>query len=723
MSTILRMTSISALTWPLRSLLPRAALLAVAAAWLFMATGEAQAAKRERQVIPGSYIVVYRGSVDSPSSKTAGLERRKRFRSRLRFGRAVKGFAARLSDQQVRELRADPEVAFVAPDRRVRALDSVPLASGDSAPSGVRRIEAGTPTTAREASSASVAVIDTGIDLSHPDLNAVDGKNCVGTGPAQDDEGHGTHVAGTIAARNNGSGVVGVAPGTKTYAVKVLDSRGSGTISQIICGIDWVTATRTDADPSNDVSVANLSLGGIGDPVKTCSTTTDPMHKAICTSTGAGVTYVVAAGNDGWDFDYAPSPDTPAAYPEVLTVSAMSDSDGAPGAAGGAPGCSPGDADDRYASFSNFAATSAGAAHTIAGPGVCISSTRLGGGQTTMSGTSMAAPHLAGAVALCLGEGGTSGPCAGLSPAQIVSKMRADAESHTTGLPAYGFAGDPTRPAGSAYFGYLSWAGGLTADPEPPADSTPPTVSSVYPSDGALGVDPATAVAAAFSEPMDTAATEAAFSLVRTSDGARVAGSFSWSGDTLVFRPSAPLAGGTSYTARVTTAARDRAGNNLASDKLWTFKTLATVSSFPFAGVIDAGSARSGSYTRVFSNDNFYFQVNSTTSGTRTASWYGRFSGVSNALRSLRVTYSGKSSATCSQTVSIWRWTTNSWVTLDSRSVGTTEIAIDKAVGGTLADYVSGTSGDGEVRLRVRCTRSTSFYTSADFMRITYSKP
>ena len=691
--------------------MPRVLVPLLLAAALAVAAAEAAAAKpREPDRIPGSYIVVFRGdAAKDPGGKTDRLERARGFKARFRYSRALKGFAAHLSEQQVSELRSDPEVAFVAPDRRVHALGFVPLATGDSAPTGIRRIDAATSSSAREASSADVAVIDTGVDLSHPDLNVVNGKDCVGSEPAQDDAGHGTHVAGTIAARNNGSGVVGVAPGTRLHAVKVLGSNGSGSDAQVLCGIDWVTATRTDGDPGNNIAVANMSLGGIGPRVAPCASTTDAMHRAICASTNAGVTYVVAAGNSAWDFDYAPAPDTPAAYPEVLTVTAVSDSDGRAGGTGGDTSCEFEEPDDRYASFSNFAATSAGQAHTIAGPGVCITSTRLGGSTTVYSGTSMATPHLAGAVSLCIGE---SGACAGLSPAQVIAKVRADAQDHTTGLPAFGFNGDPTRPVSGQYYGFLQWSG---------LETTPPRVDSVYPADGAVGVT-TSLVAAAFSEPMDKASAQAAFSLRRTSDNAPVAGTFTWSGNTMGFWPSAPLAQGTSYTARIGTGAQDTAGNGLAAERSWTFST--AVTAYPYVTAVETGSPRSGNHSRLAADDNSYYEVNSTTSGTRTASWYAGVSGVTNSLTSLRIAYKGKSSLTCSQTVSLWRWTTNSWVQLDARSVGATEVLVDKAVSGTLADYVSGTSGDGYMWVRVRCTHpSAAFYSSGDLLRVTYSKP
>jgi subtilisin family serine protease len=394
-----------------------------------------------------SRIVVLRDGVDPV--KVAG-EHATRLGLKVShvYTAALSGYSAPISRAAARELRRDPHVRFVTLDRPVRAI-------GQTVPTGIDRIDAEpskhpTPPPNPPA----VAVIDTGIGQ-HPDLNVVGGVDCVLGLSFNDDNGHGSHVAGTIGARNNAEGVVGVVPGVQLYAAKALTATGVGLTSQIICAIDWVTANAA----AKNIKVASMSLGGGGADDGNCGQTNqDAMHLAICRSVAAGVTYVVAAGNDGANLEGT----VPASYDEVLTVTAASDSDGQPGATGGPPSCRTSERDDSAASFSNWATPgSADANHTIAAPGVCILSTWLLGGYATLSGTSMATPHVSGAAALCLSVARPTG-CAGLTPSGVAAKLRSDAETRANraGAPYYGFAGDPRSPAAGRYYGYLLYTGG-----------------------------------------------------------------------------------------------------------------------------------------------------------------------------------------------------------------------------------------------------------------------
>jgi subtilisin len=395
----------------------------------------------------GRYIVVLRDGADSTAvarehAATYGASVSYVYRAALR------GYAATIPDARLAALRADPAVAFVSADREVRAI-------AQSLPTGIDRIEGDTSSQVSgnglgAVSTPAVAVIDTGSGP-HADLNVVGGKNCSTGRSYNDGNGHGTHVAGTIGARDDSSGVVGVAPGIPIYSVRVLNNSGSGTWSSVACGIDWVTANAARLG----IRVANMSLGGSGSDDGNCgNSNNDALHRAICGSVAAGVTYVVAAGNSNSDF----AGFVPAAYDEVMTVTAMADFDGQPGGLAAAT-CRT-DVDETPADFSNFTTVgSSDEAHTIAAPGVCILSTWKGGAYNTISGTSMASPHVAGTAALCIASGACSS-----SPSAVLSKLRNDAAGRPS---TSGFTGDPNSPLSSGgsnpktlYYGYLVYAGG-----------------------------------------------------------------------------------------------------------------------------------------------------------------------------------------------------------------------------------------------------------------------
>jgi subtilisin len=331
----------------------------------------------------GRYIVVLNDSVSSATRVAQEHSRSHGARVSRVYEAALKGYAAEIPEGAVAGIARDRRVAFVEEDQTVHAL-------AQDIPTGIKRTFAVTnPNIDVDGSDdvrvdVDVAVIDTGIDFDHPDLNVVARTNCAKGGPfnqscadndGDDGNGHGTHVAGTIGAIDNGLGVVGMAPGARLWAVKVLGNDGSGWMSWIVAGIDWVTSH------SADIEVANMSLG--------CACDSDSLDAAIASSVDAGVVYAVAAGNS----DANAATHSPANHPDVITVSALADFNGLPGG-GAAPTCR-NDEDDTFANFSNWGSTI-----EVAAPGVCILSTWNGGGYNTISGTSMASPHVAGAAAL-----------------------------------------------------------------------------------------------------------------------------------------------------------------------------------------------------------------------------------------------------------------------------------------------------------------------------------
>lgn len=328
-------------------------------------------------------VVVLEDSQSNPRAVGEEMARRHGGSVGFVYRDALKGFSLSVPDRTADSIARDPRVVSVEYDQVFRTTDHV-------VPTGVARTGAtGNANLAingvdDQRVDVDIAIIDTGIDAAHPDLDVVAATNCSGGSPlsgscvngsAADGNGHGTHVAGSAAARDNGIGVVGMAPGARLHAVKVLNDSGSGYTSWIIAGIDWVTAR------AGTIEVANMSLG--------CECTSSAQATAIANSVAAGVTYAVAAGNS----DKNASTFSPANHPDVITVSALADFNGLPG--GGAASTCRVDQDDTLADFSNWGSTV-----EIAAPGVCILSTWTGGGYNTISGTSMASPHVAGAAAL-----------------------------------------------------------------------------------------------------------------------------------------------------------------------------------------------------------------------------------------------------------------------------------------------------------------------------------
>ncbi|MBS3903135.1 MAG: S8 family peptidase [Anaplasmataceae bacterium] len=269
------------------------------------------------------------------------------------------------SEEQL--IRSLPEVERVEEDVIFHTLFNLNLTipsllrtpSAQTTPWGITKVGAPSVWANYQGDPIKVAVIDTGIDLDHPDLQANIKKqyNAIYSWRnADDDNGHGSHVAGIIAALNNNQGVVGVAPRVDLFAVKVLNSRGSGYLSDIVEGIDWAI--------QNQAQVINLSLGSSSD--------SPSLRDAVVRAYNAGVVVIAAAGNNGGAVLY------PAAYPQVIAVSAT-------------------DSNNQLASWSNR-----GSEVDLAAPGVSIYSTYSRGAYKTLNGTSMASPHVAGVAALIL---------------------------------------------------------------------------------------------------------------------------------------------------------------------------------------------------------------------------------------------------------------------------------------------------------------------------------
>ncbi|MBA7498362.1 hypothetical protein ES704_01097 [subsurface metagenome] len=281
----------------------------------------------------------------------------------------VDAIAASIPDKAIDALQKNPNVRYVEPDGLVFALVQI-------LPWGVDRIDAevvhATENGGNKGTGISVAIIDTGI-ASHKDLYVADGESFVDyTSSYSDDNGHGTHVTGTVAAMDNDFGVVGVAPAADLYALKALDERGRGYVSDIVAAIEWAVDPNSDENTDDRLDIINMSLGGGA---------SDTLEDACLSAYDEGLLLVAAAGNSGNPPGIGDNVGYPAAYESVIAVAAT-------------------DQNDERARWS-----STGPAVELAAPGVGIYSTYIDPDYATYSGTSMASPHVAGVAALVICRG------------------------------------------------------------------------------------------------------------------------------------------------------------------------------------------------------------------------------------------------------------------------------------------------------------------------------
>jgi subtilisin len=361
----------------------------------------------------------------------------------------VGAFVAELSPRQRSALKSDPDVLSITLDRGLSAqpdpvfrrqkIPVEPFGTAQVTPSGVQRIDGLASPSADidgvdERVDVDVAIFEETLDPSHSDLNVAGNVNCA---PGAAIPGwHGMHSAGVVGALDNGRGVVGVAPGARMWGVDMFYGQGSTRLSWILCGLDWLIAN------ADTLEVVNWSVGFTGFDDPNCGVDPpDPVHAGICRSVDKGTTWVVSAGNDSVDA----VDQVPAAFDEVITVSALADYDGRPGGLGQQT-CLAGvfdlGADDTFAVYSNF-----GADVDLMAPGNCILSTsaedaiKAADSVTNVyrdgfdlyavsNGTSFSSPHVAGAAALYA----AGHPQA--SPSQVLAALRANREpGHVPGDP------------------------------------------------------------------------------------------------------------------------------------------------------------------------------------------------------------------------------------------------------------------------------------------------
>jgi len=408
------------------------------------------------------YIAVFGDQVRDIPAAIQAIEKQQGLGIKKKFKNAIRGFSFSAGKAVANGLSKRPDIKYVVADSAISTF-------AQNLPTGIDRVDADLVVSIDGqdndlSNRVNVAVIDTGIDADHADLNIIGGKRfyinnglVASDNNFDDDHGHGTFVAGTIGAVDNTIGTVGVAPGVGLYAVKVLDSNGSGYTSVIIEGLDHIIDLNLDNNAANDIHVANMSIGGGFNRA---------LNDAVQGAIQQGIVCVVAAGNSAADSKNF----SPASAPDAITVSALADSDGQPGGVGGSTTSG---SDDFFATFSNY-----GSVIDLCAPGVNILGP-IPGAYIRASGTSFAAPHVSGAAALYIANSSNSyRGMTGLNAAKVVEQALLES-AWNLGDPEYLLGGDLDGIAEP-----ILNVGGLTFEHEQP-NTTPELVIS-NPIDGAV---------------------------------------------------------------------------------------------------------------------------------------------------------------------------------------------------------------------------------------------
>lgn len=632
-----------------------------------------------------------------------------------------------------------------------------------------------------------VASMDSGVDASHPDLatqwrggaNSWFDPNGEHPTTPTDASGHGTQVMGVMVGRDAGGTAVGVAPDAQWIAVKIFADSGSSTIARVHEGFQWLLDPDGNLATPDAPHVVNNSWT-FGSPG--CNLEFQLDLQAL---RAAEIVPVFAAGNYGPQGSTSRSP---ANNPEALAVGATTKTDGIWSGSSRGPASCP-DTDTTYpevvAPGASIRSTAFGGYMTSSG--TSLSAPHVTGALALLldSHADATAAELETALESAGVDLGSTGPDTtyghgrldilaafnwlGTAPPDFALAASPSSASTAQGggvsytaevTPQGGFSGDVALsatglPAGAtASFDPAVVMGGggssiltVSTSPSTPVGSYLLTITATS---GSLSqsalvtliVDPPPDFTISASPSSASAAQGGGVSYtisVGSLNGFTAPVALSVNGlpadAGASFNPSVIVGGAGSSQLAVSTAGTTPSGSyplTITGSSGWLHTTTvvlvvspAQLTAFPASTTVLTGTYGSGSAPGLATDDSAYYVVNSTTKAQRTSAWYATMTAVPNSLTSLLVTYKGKNSRTCTQTVAIWSWASSSWVILDSRNVGTSELLIANLVpGGALADYVSGSSGSGELRVLIRCqTSGGAFTSSGNLARIVFSRP